>query len=99
MSTNLKPPVAVNLRILKDARGVTWQALAQALNVGERLVGAWASEDESDPSWFNVCRLAEYFRVQPCVFYLPSELVKTILSEKIDEIGVAEFFTPEVLST
>lgn len=81
MSINVKPPVAVNLRILKDARrGVTWQAIAQSLGVSERLVNAWASEEDNDPSWFNICRLAEFFGVEPCLLYMNSDLVKSIVT-------------------
>jgi transcriptional regulator with XRE-family HTH domain len=87
MSTNVKPPVAVNLRTLKDAQGVTWQALAQSLGVGERLVNAWANEEESDPSWFNVCRLAEFFKVDPALFYHQPEFVKALLAHGILELN------------
>lgn len=78
MDNTLKPPVAANLRTLKDARGVTWREIAQALGAGERLVNGWASEEESDPSWFNVCRLAKFFNVEPWLFYVPPELVKSL---------------------
>lgn len=86
MTSTTKPPVAANLRLLKEHAGVTWQALAQSLEVGERLVNAWAGEDQSDPSWFNVCRLAEFFKVEPALFYHPPEFVKAILAH--DEVSL-----------
>lgn len=65
-----KPPIAANLRKLKEHRGLTWVDIARRLEVGERLVNAWASENATDPSWPNIVKLAELFDVEPHVFYV-----------------------------
>lgn len=68
------PPVARNLRYLQQQRGGTWQALARALEVSERLITSWKLDDGHVPSWPNVCKLAEHYGVEdPGWFYLDNE--------------------------
>lgn len=69
MTPSTKPPIARNLRLLKEHRGMTWAEIARQMEVGERLVNAWASDTDTDPSWPNVVKLAELFGVQPHDFY------------------------------
>lgn len=80
MSTPLsKPPIAANLRALKEARGITIAEIARQVEVGERLVQAWISESGTDPSWPNIVKLAEVFSVAPHRFY-DDEFVPTPLN-------------------
>lgn len=65
-----KPPIAANLRKLKEHRSITIAEIARAVEVGERLVQYWITEDGADPSWPNVVKLAELFDVEPHVFYI-----------------------------
>lgn len=65
-----KPPIAANLRKLKEHRGITIAEIARQLEVGERLVNGWVSETGTDPSWPNIVKLAELFEVEPHVFYV-----------------------------
>lgn len=95
MSDPLRSPVTQNLRLLKEHRGVTWTAVARGVDRGERLVAGWASEDEGDPSWPNLCRLAEFFGVQPCFFYLPPVVADMLLRGDIGDIAASNFFTEE----
>ena len=69
MSTTTRPPIARNLRLLKEHHGLTWNEIARRLEVGDRLVSAWANEEATDPSWPNVVKLAALFEVEPHVFY------------------------------
>lgn len=69
MPATTKPPIAANLRELKQARGLTAREIANAVDVGERSVQMWLSETGSEPSWANVCALAEFFDVRPAYFY------------------------------
>lgn len=69
MSNTPRPPIARNLRLLKEQRGMTWTEIARRLEVGERLVTAWANETATDPSWPNVVKLAELFGVKPHDLY------------------------------
>lgn len=69
MTVNTKPPIAANLRALKQARGCTARDIAVAIDVGERSVQMWLSEDGSEPSWPNIVRLAAFFDVRPAHFY------------------------------
>jgi transcriptional regulator with XRE-family HTH domain len=91
MTVTTKPPVAANLRSLKERKGVTWQAIARELDVGERLVSAWARDDESVPSWWNVCRLAEFFGVEPALFYHPPEFVELVIGDPVESVPVDHF--------
>jgi transcriptional regulator with XRE-family HTH domain len=67
-----KPPIAANLRKLKEHRSITIAEIARQLEVGERLVNAWVSDTGTDPSWPNVVKLAELFEVEPFNFYDPA---------------------------
>jgi hypothetical protein len=72
MSTPLKtayPPVARNLRYLAQQAEIKWVELARELEVGEKLLWTWRTDGQPDPSWPNVCRLAERFNVNPDWFY------------------------------
>lgn len=73
MTTTLKPPIAANLRELKQSRGCTVRDIAVALEVGERSVQMWLADDGSEPSWPNVCKLAQFFQVRPAHFYETAE--------------------------
>lgn len=69
MTVPPKPPIAANLRELKASRGCTVRDIALAVDVGERSVQMWLSDDDVDPSWANLCKLAEFFDVRPAHFY------------------------------
>lgn len=78
MSNNTKSPVARNLRLLKDERGVTVREIAVAVGVGERLVQAWLSENGTDPSWPNVLKLAEFLGVPQEWFFMDAPTVPEV---------------------
>jgi transcriptional regulator with XRE-family HTH domain len=65
-----KPPIAANLRALKEHRGFTIAEIARRIETNERLIQYWISEDGTDPSWPNIVKLAELFAVEPHVFYV-----------------------------
>ena len=79
-----KPPIAANLRALKDRAGVPWREIAAALEVNERQVHEWANpEGAFTASWPSVCKLADFFTeklgvdIEPGEFYLQPEEPKT----------------------
>lgn len=78
MSSNAKPPITRNLRRLKDERSVTVREIAVAVEVGERLVQAWLSEEGTDPSWPNIVALADYFRVPPEFFFTENPTIPEV---------------------
>lgn len=84
----MQSPLTANLRAFKEARELTWPEVARACAVGERLVNTWASDEGTDPSWPNVCRLARLFGVHPCVLYMPPDLAETIAREGVDHVNV-----------
>jgi transcriptional regulator with XRE-family HTH domain len=72
-----KPPIASNLRALKERAGVPWREIAAAIGTGERQVHEWARPDGAfTASWPNVVKLAEFFSeklgvdIEPGEFYL-----------------------------
>lgn len=70
-----RPPIAHNLRALKERSGLTWAAIARALEVNERWVYEWARPDGAyQPSWPNVVKLAALFELDdPGWFYCAHE--------------------------
>ena len=75
-----RPPIAENLRALKDRAGVTWKQIAEGTQAPERQVLQWAStESRHVPSWRTCQRLAAYFSgllgepIHPSYFYNEQE--------------------------
>lgn len=91
MTTNPFPPVARNLRYLQHRSGDTWQALARALDVGERLITAWKTDGKTVPSWPNIVKLAEHYGLpDPGWFYLEHEAFAGMLADALAERDARE---------
>jgi transcriptional regulator with XRE-family HTH domain len=68
--TRERPPVARNLRYLRDRDGLTQRAIADAIGVKERQIAEWVKDDGTYlPSWGNVLKLADLFKVPAEFFY------------------------------
>jgi hypothetical protein len=71
-----RPPIATNLRSEAQRLGMNAEAIAQVIFPGrpvvsgERLVRRWLSDEDVNPSWKNVVRLAELCGREPGWFYL-----------------------------
>jgi transcriptional regulator with XRE-family HTH domain len=75
-----RPPIAENIRALKERAGVTWRQVAEGTDATERQVLQWAStESRHVPSWRTCQRLAAYFSrqldetIRPAYFYSEHE--------------------------
>lgn len=72
-----RPPIAENLRLLKDRKGCRWRDIAEALDVQERTIVRYAKIDGgAEPSWPNVVQLAEFFGLDdPGLLYCRPDLI------------------------